>query len=167
MSFDRSAMNPTLETHIPIKVEVPADGDYTGVGRPPLPTPSLWQPGVKVVHKLSGREAVVRLIDYYTEQFRAYYPDTGENDDRTTWQVCRDWNVAVQLAPKELERQKAREALEAEIAKLDEHDLAAVSVLVDDPDPKKALAKLEAMRKLGVIKSTAVAQAAIEAKAKK
>lgn len=162
MSFDRAHLNPNHDTHVPIKVAVPADDDWSGAGRPVLPTPSLWQEGVKVVNKITGREAVVRKVDHYTNQFRAYYPDTGENDGRSSWQHCKDWTVAVTLSPAEQEKQLAREALQAEIAKLDPEELAAVSVLVDDPDARKALAKLEAMRKLGIIKSAPVAQAALE-----
>jgi hypothetical protein len=168
MSFDRSVLSPNHETHVPIKVEVPPDNDWNGSGRPPEPTPSLWQQGVKVMHKLTGKVGVVRVVDHYTNQFRAHYPETGENDDRTTWNSCHEWNVAVTLSPAEAEKQRAREALEAEIAKLDPEELAAVDALVDGDDPKKGLAKLEALRKLGVIKAKAsVVQSAIEAKPEK
>jgi len=175
MSFDRSFLNPTLDTHEPVKVHIPPENNELISGRPDLPTPSLWQKSVKVVHKLSGIEAVVVTVDYATMMFRAYYPDQGDIDeetgkpkgrfaDRTEWEHCREWNVAVTYTPRELERQKARAALDAEIARLDPRELAAVAVLCDDPDPAKALGKLEALRALGVVRvSSAAAQEAVAA----
>jgi len=166
MSFNRDAMVPNAETHVPIKVHIPADTDWNGAGRPDIPPPSLWEHSVKVVRKIDGREAIVRVIDLATMQFRAYWPDTNESDSRATWQHCRDFNVAVTFSPKELEKQAARNAYEAEVAKLDAKELAAVSVLVDGDDPIKALGKLEALRALGLIKARpdVAAQAIAEAK---
>lgn len=161
--FNRDALNPNHETHVPVKVDIPADADYSGEGRKFMPPPSLWQPGVLVTHKASGKKAVVRVIDFYTNQFRAFHPETGENDERTVWRRCEDWLPEVTLSPAEQEKQAAREALEAQIAKLDAKELGLVSVLCDDPDPKKALAKLAAMRNAGLIKGDAeVVAAALE-----
>ncbi len=163
---------PSIETHIPVKVEIPAEGDDLAVGRPDLPPPSLWQQSVQVTHKKTGRPAVVARVDWATNMFRAYYPDegpkgvdgkpSGRYSQRTEWEHCRDWEPTVTFSPRELERQAARELLEEEIGKLDAKSLAAVSVLCDDPDPAKALAKLEALRQMGVIRATSeVAQVAV------
>lgn len=151
--FDRSVLNPNHETHIPVRVEVPSEADYTGAMRPDIPVPTLWQRGVKVIRKIDGREAVIRTIDLSMNMFRAHWLDTGEDDSKSTWQHCREFNVAVTLSPAEEERVAARRVLEAEISQLDATELAAVEVLVDDPDAAKALAKLRALRMLGVIKA--------------
>lgn len=162
---------PTVETHVPITAEMPDESTELAVGRPDLRTPSLWQHSVKVTHKVTGREAVVARVDYGTNMFRAFYPNEGPVIDgkpsgrfaeRTEWENCRDWRVDVTFSPRELERQQARVQLEQEIAKLDANSLAAVTVLCDDPDPAKALAKLEALRRMGIIKTSSdVAQAAV------
>jgi hypothetical protein len=163
------SMNPTTDTHVPVECHIPGEAEWDGGGRPPLEVPSLWRKGVKVVHKLSGREAAIHVIDLSTRMFRAYYLDTKTHDSRVEWQHCRDWNVQVTLSPAEEKRVAARRVLEDEIAKLDPKELAAVEVLVDEPDATKALAKLHALRALGVIKAAPeVAQAAItEGKAAK
>lgn len=171
MSFDRQALNPSLDTHVPLKIHVPKESDALAVGRPDIPAPSIWQKSVKVVRKLDGLEAVVNTLDLTTMMFRAYYPDEGERDedgkpagrfaDRTEWEHCRDWNVAVTFSPRELERRAAKQLLDEEIMKLNPKELAAVSILCDDPDPAKGLAKLEALRALGIISSVDVTSAAI------
>lgn len=162
---------PTIETHVPVKVgadEIPEEGNELAVGRPDLPTPSLWQRAVRATHKVTGRRAIVHRVDWATNMFRAFYPDEGDPDpatgrpkgrysERTEWEHCRDWQVEVTFSPRELERQKARAQLEVELSTLDAADLAAVSVLCDDADPAKALAKLEALRRLGVIKASSEA----------
>lgn len=163
---------PSIETHIPVTVEMPDEQTELGT-RPDLPTPSLWQRSVQVEHKVTSKKAVVQKVDYATNMFRAYYPEEGELDEtgkpigrfaeRTEWEHCRDWNVAVTFSPKELERQQARAILDAKVAKLDAKSLAAVSVLCDDADAAKALAKLNALIELGVIKAAPeVAQVALE-----
>jgi hypothetical protein len=136
---------PNHVTHVPVKVEIPGDDDFAAE-RAVFPTPSLWQAGVKVRHRRdANREAIVRHVDYKTNQFR---PVGGS---RTTWENCMEWDPLVEPSPQEKERVAALEKLQAEMASLGPDDLAAVQVLVDDPDPSKALAKLEAMRRLGII----------------
>ncbi len=105
--------------------------------------------------------------------FRAYYPnELGKNGEpgrfaeRTEWEHCHDWDVDVTFSPKELERQAAATRLAEEIALLDGPSMAAVAVLCDDPNPSKALAKLEALRRLGVVKVSAEAAEAIVEEAK-
>jgi hypothetical protein len=165
-----STQAPTIDTHVPIKVtDLPNEPAELAVGRPDLPTPSLWQNSVQVTHKATGRKAIVVRVDWGTNMFRAFYPEQQRFSERTEWEHCRDWDVDVTYSPRELERQAARNKLEAEIAKLDPSSFAAVQVLCDDDDPAKALAKLEALRQLGVVKaSPEAAQAVItEGKAKK
>jgi hypothetical protein len=170
MSFDRNHLSPSLETHVPVQVHVPSERNDVLVGRPDLPTPSLWQNSVLVTHRETKRRAVVHRVDWATNMFRPYYPDEGEVDpetkkpkgrfaERTEWEHCRDWLVEVTFSPAELARQAARDRLEAEMALLDAKELAAVAVLCDDPDASKALAKLEALRALGIVKVSAAAAA--------
>lgn len=169
---------PTIETHVPITTQLPTEGTDLAVGRPDIPPPSLWQQSVKVVHKLTGRSAVVARVDWSMNMFRAYYPDQGDLDpitkmpkgrfaERTEWEHCRDWDVAVTFSPKELERQAARQRLDEEISQLDATSMAAVMVLCDDPDPAKALGKLEALRRLGVVKASPEAAKTVMTEAKK
>ena len=137
---------PNHETHQPIKVEIPADDDVM-VERGAMPTPSLWQEGVQVTHKATRRVGVVRIVDWKTNQFRL----VGE--PRTLWQACSDWDVLVEPTPQERAKDAARETLLAEIAGLDKDVLPLVEVLCDHDDPEKALAKLRAMQKLGMLRS--------------
>lgn len=161
MSFDRDMLSPNQSTHVPVMVVVPAETEnWTGDGRPYLPPPTLWKVGAEVVNKRTGRRAAIRVVDHMTMQFRAYYPDTGENDGRTMWQHCHEWNVSVTLSPEEETRLAAKRQLDEEVAKLDIDELAAVEVLVDDPNPTKALAKLEALKRMGIIKGAPAAHAA-------
>lgn len=154
---------PNAQTHIAEVTTIPlGDGEWTE-GRAPLEAPTLWKSGVKVIHKLTGREAVIFRMDLGTMQFRAYYPDENRLDARTEWQHAINWNVKVTLHPDELARRKAREELDQAIASLDADELAAVEALVDGDDPTKGLAKIQALRKLGVIKGRADALAAATA----
>lgn len=140
---------PDHTTHQPIRVMVPTEDDLF-VERPRLPTPSLWQVGVQVTHKADpNRAGTVRAVDYVTNQFRLV------GQARTMWESFEHWNVLVEKTPEEKAKDEAREKLRLEMELLDADDLAAVEVLCDDPDPTKALAKLAAMRKLGIIGSKA------------
>lgn len=153
--------NPTLATHIASTEDLPDEGVDLAVGRPDAPTPSLWQRGVRCTHKVTRKVAVVHRIDWATNMFRAFYPSGGVDEhgkpagrfsERTEWEHCRDWDVDVTLSPAEMERQASARRLAEEIATLDAHELGLVTVLCDDSDPNRALAKLEAMRSSGLIK---------------
>jgi hypothetical protein len=152
-SFDRQAMNPNAQTHVPVRVEIPID-DVATTERAVIPPPSLWQEGVKVRHKTSGRENIVRAVDHMTCMFRPVYDEQGSPAPRTHHEQMSQWDVVVELSPLEKERDLARQKLEAEIASLSPDDLASFQVLVDDPDPAKAMAKLEAMRRMGILGGT-------------
>lgn len=165
---------PTVETHVPVVAFIPDESnDPVGDSRKPIDPPSLWKRSVRCTHRETGRVAVVQRVDHHTNMFRAFYPDEGDLDPETRkpvgrmstrleWEHCRNWIVDVTFSPKELARQAAARELEIEVSKLDAAGLAAVSVLCDDPDPRKSLAKLEALRAMGVLKaSTAAAQAAV------
>lgn len=159
---------PTIETHVPVVAELPDEtNDLMMDMRQDIPPPNLWQKSVKAKHKLSGRSVVVARVDWATMMFRAYYPDEDRFATRTEWEHCRDWDVEVTFSPKELERQAAKVKLDAEIAQLDAKSLAHVMILCEDPDPAKALAKLEALRAMGVIKASAPAVEAVVAETKK
>lgn len=172
-------VNPSIATHVAETAELPPEPAELLVGRPDLPTPSLWQAAVKVTHKVTKKPAVVIRVDYGTNIFRAFFPDEGPLDEngkpkgrhceRTEWFQCKDWDVDVTFSPAELERQAARAAFEMALKKLDAEDLAAVEVFCDDADPKKNLGKLKALHKIGAIKidPTVAAQAIEEKKAKK
>lgn len=136
---------PDHTTHQPIKVSIPTDDDLF-VERPRLHTPSLWQAGVQVTHKADpSRAGHVRVVDHMTNQFRLV------GQPRTMWESFENWNVLVEKTEAEKAKDEAREMLRLEMESLDADDLAAVEVLCDDPDPTKALAKLSAMRKLGIV----------------
>ncbi len=153
---------PNIQTHIPVVSELPEEEAELAVGRPDLPVPSLWQQAVKVKHKVTGQEAVVARMDHNMNMFRAFYPAENRFAPRTEWQHCRDWQVDVTFSPKELERQAAAAEFRRQTEAMDPTELAAVMVLVDADDPAKALAKLEALRRLGVVKAApAVVQAAV------
>lgn len=165
---------PSIDTHIPVTQAIEKQDAHLHE-RPDLPVPSLWQKSVKVVHKLTKQPAIVARIEHATMQFRAYYPDQldetgnpGRFASRTEWEQCANWDVEVTYSPKELDRQVARKRLTDELAAMDADSLAAVSVLCDDMDPEKALAKLEALRRLGVVKPAVTAEVVIdEPKAKR
>lgn len=70
------------------------------------------------------------------------------------WQSMADWIPQTTLSEAEVLLQETRAKLHQELASLDKGELAAVEVLADDPDPARALAKIEAMRRLGIIKTT-------------
>lgn len=140
-----SQQQPNHLTHTPIKVVIPTEDDVH-TERPRLPTPHLFQDGVQVTHKQDvARAGVVRRVDYATRQFRLV------GHPRTAWESFDEWNVLVEKSEAEKAKDAAREALQAELAALDPEDLAAVEVFCDDADPSKAMAKFEAMRKLGII----------------
>lgn len=140
---------PDHTTHTPINVIVPKEDDV-GAERERLPTPSLWQDGVMVTHKQDReRKGHVRRVDHMTRQFRLV------GQPRTSWESFDNWDVLVEKSEAEKQKDAAREKLQAELAALDADDLASVEVLCDDPDPAKALAKLGAMRKLGIIGGSA------------
>lgn len=164
---ERDVMNPNAQTHIPVVVVIPADETMIGDGRAYMQPPTLWREGVEVVHKVSSRRAVVYKIALDTMQFRPYWPDEKKHAGRTEWESCKDWIPQTKLHPNEIARREAQQALQAQMDALDAKEVAAVSVLVDGDDPKKGLAKIEALRALGVIKSPpAAVAAAVEEKAK-
>lgn len=137
-------------THVSVKGEIPADDTFE-LERAPQPTPHLFQPGVKVTHKASGRTNLVRVVDWKTNQFRPVYDRFGNTAGRTIWEPFAEWDPVVEPSPAEKERLAAKTKLEEQLATLSVDDLAAVSVLVDDEDATKALAKLEAMKRLGIV----------------
>ncbi len=169
---------PNISTHVPLTANLPKESNDLSVGRPDLPTPSLWQEAVQCTHKVTKKVAVVARVDWGTNMFRAFYPDEGEIDpttskpkgrfsERTEWEQCNAWDVAVTFSPRELERQKALTLLEDEMGRLDPTESAAVMVLVDGDDPVRGLAKLEALRRLGVIKMSPAAAQVVMAETKK
>lgn len=168
---------PSIETHIPKTEAVPDEPAELAVGRPDAPTPSLWQRSVKVRHKVTGRPALVHKVDWAMNMFRAFFPEEGDVDpetgkplgrfaERTEWEHCANWDVEVTFSPAEIERQAARARLSEAIAKLEGKSLALATVLCDDPDPAKALGKLELLISTGVIQGPVDALAAAAAEAR-
>lgn len=136
---------PDHTTHTPIKVVIPTEDDLV-LERERLETPSIWQEGVQVTHKQDpDRKGVVRRVEYTTRQFRLV------GQPRTSWESFDNWNVLVEKTAAEKAKDAARIELEEELAALDADDLAAVQVLCDDDDATKALAKFNAMKRLGII----------------
>jgi hypothetical protein len=152
---------PSVETHIPEKGELPKEEERLIADRPDAPTPSLWQRAVKVRHRVTGEPAMVVNPQWATCQFRAYYTDRldpitgvkGTYGNRTQFESFDRWEVETTFSPLELERQAAAASLAEEIASMTEQERALVSVWCDDPDPNKNVAKLQALRVAGMIKS--------------
>lgn len=168
---------PSIETHIPKTEAVPDEPAELAVGRPDAPTPSLWQRSVKVRHKATGRPALVHKVDWGMNMFRAFFPEEGDVDpesgkpagrfsERTEWEHCANWDVEVTFSPAEIERQAAKTRLSEAISKLEGRSLALATVLCDDPDPGKALGKLELLISTGVIQGPVDALAAAAAEAR-
>lgn len=163
--------HPNISTHVPVKVDLPPEKtgeDALQVGRPDLPVPSLWQVGTRVTHRVTGQVAVVRRVDHGMMMFRAHYPDVlnedgtiGRDAPRTEWQHCHEWLPEVQLSPEELARQAALQAYRVELEKLDAEQLALASVLCDDIDPAKSLAKLRMMIRSGLVKTSGASEATV------
>ena len=143
----------SINTHEPVRIEIPNEEATLGHDRPDVPAPHLWSYGVVCVHRKSKRKAVVHKVDLNTRQFRAYYPDTAQFDGRTAWQSFDEWDVEVTLSPKEVERQVAEARFAAELLTLDAIELSSVVALCDDEDPAKRMAKLTALRHLGIVKA--------------
>lgn len=136
---------PDHTTHQPIRVSIPTDDDVH-FERERLRTPSLWQPGVQVTHRADEkRTGTVRVVDHMTNQFRL----VGQG--RTQWESFEHWIVLVEKTPEEKAKDEAREMFLLELEALDPDQLLAVEALCDDPDPAKALAKFNGLKKLGVI----------------
>ena len=153
---------PSVETHIPEKGDLPPEEERLIADRPDAPTPSLWQRAVKVKHKATGEPAMVVRPLWDTNQFRAFYserldPITGAKGtygNRTQFESFERWEVETTFSPLELERQTAAAALAEEVASLTEQERAMVALWCDDPDPNKNVAKLQALRTAGMIKSS-------------
>lgn len=155
---------PNINTHVPVKVAIPPEPAVLAVGRPDLPVPSIWVKGGGVTRKRDQKRAVIANIDHSMMLFRAFYPDEIGQDEngsptegrfapRTEWEHCHDWIADVTISPEEAERQAALAAYSVELAKLDKEQLALASVLCDDVDPAKSLAKLRVMMNAGMIKT--------------
>lgn len=164
---------PNTSTHVAVKVAMPIEPPTLAVGRPDLPTPSLWQHAVGVTRKADGKRAVIARVDHSMMMFRAYYPDEQGVDEngqptegrfapRTEWESFKDWTPDVQYSPEELERRAALAAYETELKKLDAQQLALASVLCEDADPAKSLAKLKVMVNAGLIKIDDAAPGTVE-----
>lgn len=153
---------PNHITHVPVQVDVESLlKDDILVQRDKIPTPSLWQEGVTVTNRADPtRTGVVRRVDHVTNQFRL----VGE--PRTSWESFDQWAVLVEKSPEEKRRDADADLLRAEIEALTPDELLAVEALIDDPDPSKALKKLNGLRLLGVMKPK-VTEPIVETKGKK
>jgi len=162
---------PTISTHVPLTESLPEEAAELAVGRADIDPPSLWKRTVSVTHKVNGRKGVIVRVDHAMCMFRAYYPDTKQFAPRTEWEHFRDWAPDVTFSPEELSRQAAIHAYKLELDKLDADALALASVLCEDADPAKSLAKLRMMMSAGLIKlgaNAAVAEQAVaDVKSKK
>ncbi len=143
------SQEPNHTTHQPILVQVPTSDDVH-VERPRLPTPSLWQPGVRVTHKTDPtREGVVRVVEYATRQFRL------DGHPRVSWESFDNWNPLVEKTAEERAKDEAAEKLREEIKSLSGNDLLVAEAWLEDEDPVRALKKLAALKAAGVIKGKA------------
>lgn len=153
------SQNPNLDTHVAELGELPENDHGQLVGRPDLPVPSLWQERVKLKHKRNGTIATIFRVDHSTCMFRPYFPDEKRLATRTEWENFKDWEIQVTYSPTELARQAAAQVLEDEIAKLDARSIGLARVLCDDPDPSKALAKMQLLVQSGMLTPMSVAAA--------
>ncbi len=145
--------------HIPVTEPVPdeevdAEADFR---RPDIPPPSAWARTAVVIHRRTKQRAVVHRVDLVTRQMRLWYPDRKhlpneeQFDNRTGWQsLDGDWEPEITFSPEEIERQTAEKEFEAEVNVLDAASLEFVLTFCDDPDPRKRLGKLRALRKAPV-----------------
>lgn len=149
--------------HIPVTEEVPEEtvDAETDFRRPDIPPKSAWARTAVVIHRRTKQRAVVHRVDLVTRQMRLWYPDRKhlpndeQFDNRTGWQTLDgDWEPEITFSPEEIERQTAEKDFEAEIGALDKASLEFVLTFCDDPDPRKRLAKLRALRKSPVFAST-------------
>lgn len=142
--------------HIPVTEEVPVEevDAETDFRRPDIPPASAWARTAVVVHRRTKQRAVVHRVDLITRQMRLWYPDRKhlpndeQFDGRTMWQsLDGDWEPEITFSPEEIERQTAEKDFERETESLDEVGREFVVQFCDDPDPRKRLGKLRALRK--------------------
>ncbi len=140
--------------HIPVTQEVPKEdaeeGDYR---RPDIAPPSAWNRTAVVVNRRTKQRAVVASVDLVTRQMRLWYPDRAhlskieQFDGRTAWQTLDgDWEPEITFSPEEVERQTAAKTYEDETAVLDASSQEFVAEFCNDPDPRRKLGKLRALR---------------------
>jgi len=144
------------QRHIPVTESVPdeevdAEADFR---RADIPPPSAWARTAVVIHRRTKQRAVVHRVDLITRQMRLWYPDRRDlpneeqYDGRTSWQsLDGDWEPEITFSPEEIERQTADKDFEREVMTLDPSGLEFVMHFCDDPDPRKRLGKLRALRK--------------------
>ena len=143
---------PHISTHVPLLVDIPKEevDQSEDHRRADITPPNIWPRAVGVVRKSDGKRAAVHVLDLNTRQFRAYYPEEQRFGDRTEWHPFDAWNVDVTFSPAELERQAAATKLSAELDALNGAELKLFQAFCMDDDPRKALAKLDAMRDSGL-----------------
>lgn len=147
--------------HIPVTADVPEEPVGDLEDRPDIPVPSAYARGAVVRHRIEGTKAVIHRVDHITRQLRLYYPDRPEGkryEPRTTWHSFESWEPEITLSPEEVERQNALKLFEEELTDFDAAGLELVKVFCDDPDPIKALAKVRALKKSGMVRTAAEAK---------
>jgi hypothetical protein len=148
--------------HVPVlSKEAPDEPDDAAHDRPDIPCASAFAKGAIVTNMRTKQKAVVHRVDLVTRQMRLWYPDRKDLpikqqfDGRTEWRSFDEWIPEIKLSPEEVERQEAKRLFEKELEAFDADGLQLVTVFCDDPDPVKALAKIRAMKKTGIVKLAA------------
>lgn len=144
--------------HVPVKAESPDEDAEAAHDRPDIPPASAYAKSAVVTNIRTKQKAVVHRVDLITRQLRLWYPDRKhlplkeQFDGRTEWQSFDNWVPEIQFSPEEIARQEAKVQFAAELEEFDQDGLQLVTVFCDDPDPVKALAKLRALKKSGLVK---------------
>jgi hypothetical protein len=148
--------------HVPvISKDVPDEPDDAAHDRPDIPPASPFAKGALVTHMRTKQKAVVHRVDFVTRQMRLWYPERKhlpikeQFDGRTEWQSFDEWIPEIEFSPEEIERQQAKKLFAQELEAFDADGLQLVTVFCDDPDPVKALAKIRAMKRTGIVKLAA------------
>lgn len=147
--------------HVPVTADAPEEATEASHDRADIPPPSAYARSAVVRHIRTGQKAVVHRVDLVTRQLRLWYPDRSELpleqqfDSRLGWQTFDHWVPEITFSPEEVARQEAKKQFALELEAFDADGLQLVTVFCDDADPVKALGKLQALKRVGMVKTAA------------
>lgn len=141
-----------------INDEIPDEDAADLEPRADIEPPSPYRRKAVVVHRRTKERAVVHRVDFVTRQIRLWYPKRAEMgldkkaqfDERTEWRSFDDWEPEITESPEETERQAALKQFADELQGFDVDELEVVRAFCDDDDPRKALKKLQAFKRMQI-----------------